>query len=141
MSEKRSPALLFWEDRPFLPAEVKEYVDETVKEWMEDPVLKECFVECVLRKNLEDACLKAYEENEDPDLEEDQIDEIAKRAEADSNIYTFIEKGLMEGFEREDGELIVWWTELGKKVANIIEKEEQDEANKGNTIEEGRATL
>lgn len=64
MNEKRSPALLFWERRPFLPSIVKEYVDKVVEVWMEDPELKESFVECCLRINLEDVSLIQYEKGE-----------------------------------------------------------------------------
>lgn len=48
-----------------------------------------------------------------------------------------IEKGLMEGFEKEDGELMIWWTELGKEIGGLLEKEQQNETNQGNQNQKG----
>lgn len=123
----KSPALDFWDFRPYLPAEVKEYIDTFIKDWMSNPELANVLVESCLRHAFEVACLKTYDPESDDefDLDDETFDFIQAQAEIDSNMYRLIEKGLLEAYETEEGELMIWFTELGVKANEMLKEEDK----------------
>jgi len=56
--------------------------------------------------------------NEDQLLSEDQALEILNKTIVHTNLESLLDAGLIDGIENENGEMIYWATEKGKKRAN-----------------------
>lgn len=60
--------------------------------------------------------------NEDKLLTEDQALEILNKTIINTNLDSLMDQGLIDGIENEDGEMVYWATDEGKKVAKNDDK-------------------